>query len=169
MKNKLLIILIALMTTTSTFATTDKGYKILSEEIHSAPGFNFHVEHTQGIDVNNQKKNLFIGQTTTNVPSRSGHVNDYITVDGYHTFKITNTTNRSQTYETYVSLDCEDLHSYYRRYVEVVPGGSFLYSDHSYGTVQKSSAGNYRISAETKLGGESSHASRDSNKLYVNR
>lgn len=169
MKKKILITVIALTAVNLGFAATGKGYRVLSEEMHSAPGFNFHVEEVQPGAAAAQKKSFSSSRVKTSVPSRSGRINQSITVDGYHDFTISNNTKQRQTYEMYVSLDCENLHSYYRRYVEINSGGYYTNSDHSSGTVQEAYTGSYRIEAKTELSGESSDSSRDSNTLYINR
>ena len=169
MKKKILAIIISLVAINSSFAAT--GYRVYDEEIHSAPGFQLHVEHLAPgtAKAMAEKKSMMSGRTRTSVPSRSGRVNQSITVDGYHDFSIYNSTNRVQTYELYSELNCHNLRSYYRRHVDVYPNGSFSNNDHTFGTVQESYAGNYRIEAETRQSGESSDSSRDSNTLSVSR
>lgn len=166
---KTLFVTTALIAVNSSFGATGKGYRILSEEIHSAPGFNFHVEDTQQGASSIQKKSFLSGRTRTQVPSKSARVNESITVEAYHDFNISNNTKKRQVYEEYVSLNCDNLRSYYTRHIEVYPGGYYNNNEHSYGTVQESYAANYRIEGETKLSGESSDSSRDSNILYVSR
>ena len=167
MKKNIFILTIIISTITSAYAAQGKGFREYGEEIHSAPGFNFHVEEVAPGTTLAQKKSVVSGRTTTNVPSKNGRINQNISVDGYHGFSISNSTRQRQTYEISVSLDCDNLHSFVRRYVDVDPGGYYTRDDHSFGTVQEYYAGNYRIEAETRLSGESNDASRDSNTLYV--
>lgn len=169
MKKKLLIATMTLTVISSVYAAQGKGYHEYGEELHSAPGFNFHIEEVVPGTTAAQKKTILSGRTTTSVPSRSGRINQYITVDGYHGFTISNNTHQRQTYEVNVSLDCDNLHSSYRRYVDIEPGGYYARDDHTYGAVQESHPGNYRIEAASNLRGESSDSSRDSNTLYVSK
>lgn len=150
-------------------AATGHGYKIISEETYSSPGFNAHFEEVQPGSAAAQKKSFRTGQTQTHVPPKVGRVNQNITVDGYHDFHIVNNTKQNQFYETNISLDCCDMHASHKIYVEVAPGGDFTRSDHSFGTVQKDYAGNYRIDAETKFSGESSSQSKAGSALTVTR
>lgn len=52
-----------------------------------------------------------------------------------------------------------------KKNVDVEPGGYYTRDDHTYGTVQESSPGDYRIEDFSKIDGESSDQSRDSSKL----
>ena len=73
MKKKLILASAILATTiNSGFCATGQGYRILSEEIHSAPGFNFHVEEAQPGTAAALKKNKLYGSTSTSVPAKSG-------------------------------------------------------------------------------------------------
>lgn len=56
MKLKLLIITLALTACTSVLAAEGHGYKILREEIHAAPGSNYHVIH-RPLNAQMKKKN----------------------------------------------------------------------------------------------------------------
>ena len=169
MKKKLLVTAIVFTAVTSTFAATGKGYREYGEEIHSAPGFNFHVEEVPVGTTMAQKKSLLGGKTTTSVPSRIGRINQGIVVDGYHGFTINNNTDQRQTYEIYVSLVCDKLHSSYRRYVDVNAGGNYTRDDHTSGIVLESYPGKYRIEAESRIKGESSDFSQGSSYLFVSR
>lgn len=44
MKKKILVIAVIFSASISVYAAQGKGYYEYGEEIHSAPGFNFHVE-----------------------------------------------------------------------------------------------------------------------------
>lgn len=150
-------------------AADGHGYKIISEESYSSPGFNAHFEEVQPGTAAAQKKSFRAGQTQTHVPSKTGIINQNITVDGYHDFHIVNNTKQNQFYETYISLECGNMSASHKIYIEVAPGGNFTRSDHSYGTVQKEYPGNYKIDAETKFSGESSGQSRAGSALTVTR
>jgi len=167
MHKKILIFIAMVAFSASSFAATGKGYKIIGEEYHSASNFNFHVEEVPQGTAAAQKKSMNNGRTVTSVPSESGHVNTSISVDGYHDISIVNTSDKTQVYEYTISLDCEALHSYYTRHIQVDPRGYYSGSEHSMGTVQKSYTGTYRISGETRLTGESSDLSRDFGSLYI--
>jgi len=167
MKKQIVIIALTLAAFTSSFAATGKGYRILGSEIHSAPGFNLHVEEVAPGTAKAQKNAPSSGHTSTSVPGRNGRAHQSVQVDAYHDFNITNNTGQKQLYEQYVSIDCDNMHNYFIEHVEVYPGGHFSDSKHSFGTVQEAYTGSYRIDAETRLSGESSDSSRDSNNLYI--
>lgn len=171
MKKKIILAFFALTIITSTYAAQGTGYREYGEEYHSTPGANFHVEEVPigTTAAMSQKKSTLNASTMTSVPNKNGRVNEYITVDGYHRFTISNNTHQRQTYETYVSLNCDNMHSYYRRYVDVDPGGYYTRDDHTFGTVQESVPGSYRIEGESKLAGESSDQSHDNGTLYITR
>jgi len=174
MKKKLLVAAITLTTVTSIYAAQGKGYREYGEKIEQSPGANFHLEEMPPgsfgtVVANNKKKILLSVGTRTSVPSRSGRVNQYLQVDGYHDFTITNNTHQRQTYRLFVSLECGSMRFSDSRYVDIEPGGYYTRNDHSYGAVQQAYPGSYRIAAETSLDGESSHSSRDSNTLYVSK
>lgn len=169
MIKKLLIGFSCLIVVNACNAATGHGYKILNEETHSSPGFNAHFEEVSPGTAAAQKKSFRSGQVQTHVPPKVGKVNQNITVDGYHDFRIVNHTSQKQVYETYISLECGNMNASHKIYVEVNPGGDFSRSDHSYGTVQEAYPGNYKIDAETKFSGESSAQSRSGSALTVTR
>lgn len=169
MKRKIGFIAFTLIAFTSSFAATGKGYRILGSELHSAPGFNLHVEEVEPGTAATQKNAPTSGRTSTRVPGKNGQIHQSIQVDAYHDFNITNNTSQKQTYEQYVSIDCDNMHNYFIEHVEVFPGGHFSDSKHSFGTVQEAYTGSYRINAETRLSGESSDSSRDTNNLYISK
>jgi len=150
-------------------SATGHGYKIISEESYSSPGFNAHFEEVQPGTAAAQKKSFRAGKVQTHVPPKVGKVNQNVTVDGYHDFHIVNITQQNQFYETYISLDCGNMNASHTIHVEVAPGGDFTRSDHSFGTVQQAYAGNYKIDAETKFTGESSAQSRAGSGLTITR
>ena len=142
MKKKLLLTAILLTAVTSGYAAQGKGYREYGEKIEQTPGANFHLqEMTPGsfnaVVANEKKKSLLLGSgsTRTSVPSKSGRVNEYIQVDGYHDFIISNNTHRPQTYQLAVTLECGSLRFRDSRYVDVEPGGYYTRNDHSYGAV----------------------------------
>jgi hypothetical protein len=164
---KTIIATALLLSAVSSYAASGQGYKILSEETHSDPKFNLHVEHVQPGTALALKKSLSSGRTRTSVPNKSGRTRENISVDGYHDINIYNTTNQSQTYEYRVSLSCDNLSSYYTRTIMVYPNGSYSGSEHTYGTVQENYSGYYNISGETRLSGPESDSSSDRGSLSV--
>ena len=165
---KKLFFVSVILTSFSVFAATGKGYREFGEAYYSAPNANFHVEEVSiGTAHAVTQDNAMSAKTTTRVPNRVGRVNESVTVDGYHEFTITNNTSLTQIYEIYIDLECDNMHSYYIRHVELKPGGYYTREDHTYGTVQVIAPGGYRISGKSKLNGESSDSSQNSGTLYV--
>ena len=102
-------------------------------------------------------------------PNRNGTVNSFNQVDGYHEINIYNRTNVSQTYQYSYLLTCAEGNFSYSKYITLTPGATYTTNDHSYGTVQKSSQGSYRITAETKVIGESSASDRGTGTLTIKK
>lgn len=148
---KILSMAIILFVSNSSLAITGQGFKIVDESIKSTPGFNFKVEESTA----GNKKKWRSASARASAPNKEGWVGRYNQIDGYHSISISNSSHKAQTYEYTYTLDCEEAHGSYVRHVEVSPGGYFSTDDHSYGTVQKSSPGYFRITATTKLRGES--------------
>lgn len=168
MKQPFIIAAIALTLSTSSFA----GYRILGEEMYASPGSNAHIEHLgpNGAKHFFQKKSpIGSARSGTSVPSKSGRINQLITVDGYHHVSIYNDSKQRKTYALYFSLDCQSMHTNFRRYVEIDPGSTYNNDDHTYGTVQVAYAGSYHIAAETQVSGSDNNSSSDSNTLYVSK
>lgn len=152
MKKKLLIAAILLMANGSVLAVTGHGYRIIKEELHAASGSNFHVEEVApGTTAFMGKKSLANGITSTLVPNRTGKLMQIAQIDGYHHIAISNMTSKKEVFEYKVSLDCTTAHSYYNRYIELDPGGTYQTDDHSYSAIQGSAIGNYTILGATSV------------------
>ena len=155
MKKKISFICLAILTT-STFAATGHGYRILDKEIHAAPGSNFHVE-----DMAPRSQNMLgdppiyptQAKTTTTVPDREGKINQSIQVDGYHDFAIRNNTETSIVYEEKVTLWNGVMKNSFLEHVEIAPHGEFYATKHSFGTCQKNQTGDYATGAESFVTG----------------
>ena len=169
---------IALSIATLSHAATGKGYREFGEEMFATPGADVHVEsldpHSdlykaiqRADELSEQQPIQNHSYTITHVSKRYGKINRHTMVDSYHHFKIVNHTADRQRYEKQMFLDCEPLHLYYRRYVEVDAGGFYESVEHNFGAVKKSQPGDYKITAETLLTGESSDTSVASNILHI--
>lgn len=167
MKTKLLLTVAAI-----TLASNVYAFRILDEKFVATPGHDAHIEEiTSNFSSSMQEaeKKMLAGKTRTEVSSATTYVNENTYVNGYHYFNVYNGTNFVQQYEMSVQLDCESLHEYYVRHVELKPGESYTQNFRTYGVVQKSQPGRYQIEGKTALAGETSDSSSDRNWLYVTR
>jgi hypothetical protein len=164
---KIILAISIISTINPLFAYTGQKFRVLDESTNSTPGFNFKVE--EATQTSKNAEGNISASARADAPNRSGTVGGYSQIDGYHTINISNNTNKNQTYEYAYSLDCEESHGSYTRHIEVYPGGFFSTNDHSYGTVQKYSVGTYRITATTKVSGESSASDTSYGNLYISK
>jgi hypothetical protein len=153
MKKKLLIASILLLASTSVLAATGHGYRIIKEELHAAPGSNFHVEEvTLGTTALMGKKSFEIAKTTTVVANAIIKLGQIGQLDGYHHISIENPSTVSKTIFVYqIKLDCMQAHSSYDRYIELEPGGTYKTDNHSYAAIQGGVIGNYPILGSTSV------------------
>jgi hypothetical protein len=157
------ILLAAVLLSSPVFAD-NSGVTVISEKLTCSPGFKCGIEN-----LSSSLKKTLSATARASAPNRSGLVNDYNQIDGYHDISIVNSTKSSQSYEYTYTLQCESANLTYSKWVNLAPGATYTTSDHSYGTVQKASTGSYRITAETKVAGESSASDRNSGTLSVHK
>jgi hypothetical protein len=158
------ILLAAILMSNSVYAESGHGYTVTGETFTCSPGANCGLEH---LPANHSLKKNMSASTKAQAPNRNGVIRNYNQVDGYHDITIVNRTHVSQSYQYSYSLDCADARFNYSKYVTLTPGGTYSTSDHSYATVQKDRSGSHRITASTKVTGESSDSATGTGTLTI--
>jgi|SRR5579862_7785288 len=72
-------------------------------------------------------------------------------VQGDHNISISNYTKKTQRYTYKYVLSCESAYENFERAIEIYPQGNFTDNSHSYGVVQKNSAGTCGINVSTQI------------------
>ncbi|KTC86169.1 hypothetical protein [Legionella drozanskii] len=166
---KKLILIGALVATSSSYALELKGAKILEHHSwFSSPDNKItiiagHIENTP---------NIYFSSASTNARADNarGTVNSNIYTNGSHGFSIHNTSGSYQTYTVNIKLCANSTYCFHdQTTVGVSKGGSYSNSSNSYLTCSFSYAGSYTLEATTTISGDTSSNASGRASISVSR
>ena len=163
MKLRKFILTLAASTITMNAFAINECVRTISEHTSITPGF------SGGFYSITEKKTTSPNATDARVfvTSKSGKVNQFITVDASHSVYIINNSDKSQRYSYHYDLKCADGAANYDRTIEIPARGNFRNDSYSYVAIQKTQPGTWRIEGQTKINGAENGSANDSSTLTV--